>query len=147
MVSLMTLWDWFMRSVFWVKIVKLMLVSVSKGNKYFSSSVSLIVPIDTNNFVILTDIRYIDMKIIDQIDIISKNTCFINLKDHEKNFQNILLVRLINPAKDELARISNWPEIHLLKVNKVNNKNTRKMCKICSKLTIKTPEERWCLYY
>ena len=84
-----------------------MLVSVSKGNKYFSSSVSLIVPIDTNNFVILTDIRYIDMKIIDQIDIISKNTCFINLKDHEKNVQNILLVRLINPAKDELARISN----------------------------------------
>ena len=84
-----------------------MLVSVSKGNKYFSSSVSLIVPIETNNFVFLTDIRYIDMKIIDQIDIISKNTCFVNLKDHEKNFQNILLVRLINPAKDELARISN----------------------------------------
>ena len=25
---------------------------------------------------------------------------------------------------------------------KVNNKNTRKMCEICSKLTIKTPEWR-----
>ena len=25
---------------------------------------------------------------------------------------------------------------------KVNNKNTRKRCEICSKLTIKTPEQR-----
>ena len=29
---------------------------------------------------------------------------------------------------------------------KVNNRNTRTWCKICSKLTIKTPERRhWCL--
>ena len=28
---------------------------------------------------------------------------------------------------------------------KVNNRNTRKKCEICSKLTIKTPERRqWC---
>ena len=47
------------------------------------------------------------MKILDRIDIISKNTCFINLNDHKKNFRNILLVRLINPAKDELGGISN----------------------------------------
>ena len=124
-----------------------MLVFVSKGNKYFSSFVSLIVTVETNNFVIFTGIRYIDMKILDRIDIISKNTCFINLKDHKKNFQNILLVRLINRAKGELGRISNWPGIYLLKVNKIYNKNTRKRCKICSKLTIKTPEQRWCLYY
>ena len=34
---------------------------------------------------------------------------------------------------------------------KVNNRNTRTRCEICSKLTIKTPEPRlasfWCLYY
>ena len=84
-----------------------MLVFVSKGNKYFSSFVSLIVPVETNNFVIFTGIRYIDMKILDRIDIISKNTCFISLKDHKKNFRNILLVRLINRAKGELGRISN----------------------------------------
>ena len=47
------------------------------------------------------------MKILDQIDIIIKNVCFINLKDHKKNFSNILLVRLINPAKNNLGRISN----------------------------------------
>ena len=33
---------------------------------------------------------------------------------------------------------------------KVNNRNTRTRCEICSKLTIKTPERRlasfWCLY-
>ena len=62
------------------------------------------------------------MKILDQIDIIIKNVCFINLKDHKKNFSNILLVRLINPAKNNLGRISNWPGIYLFKVNKVNNK-------------------------
>ena len=34
---------------------------------------------------------------------------------------------------------------------KVNNRNTRTRCEICSKLTIKTTERRlasfWCLYY
>ena len=36
--------------------------------------------------------------------------------------------------------------IYLLKVN---NRNTRTRCEICSKLTMKTPERRlaWCLYY
>ena len=30
---------------------------------------------------------------------------------------------------------------------KVNNRNTRTRCEVCSKLTIKTPERRhWCLY-
>ena len=33
---------------------------------------------------------------------------------------------------------------------KVNNRNTRTMCEICSKLTIRAPERRqvsfWCLY-
>ena len=29
--------------------------------------------------------------------------------------------------------------------SKLNNKNTRKRCEICSKLTVKTPERRqWC---
>ena len=30
---------------------------------------------------------------------------------------------------------------------KVNNRNTRKRCEICSKLTIKTPERRQCRHF
>ena len=37
--------------------------------------------------------------------------------------------------------MTNPAGIYLLKVN---NRNTRKMCEICSKLTIKTPEQRHC---
>ena len=29
---------------------------------------------------------------------------------------------------------------------KINNRNTTTRCEICSKLTMKTPERRWCLY-
>ena len=43
--------------------------------------------------------------------------------------------------------ITNPAIIYLLEVN---NRNTRKRCKICPKLTIKTPEQRlasfWCFY-
>ena len=35
-----------------------------------------------------------------------KNNCFITLKDHKENFQNNPKVRLINPAKNEIGRIS-----------------------------------------
>ena len=54
------------------------------------------------------------------------------------------------PAQSCTYRIGNnyFPAaIYLLKVN---NRNTRTRCKICSKLTIKAPERRlalfWCLY-
>ena len=35
-----------------------------------------------------------------------KQNCFITLKDHKLNFQNNPTVRLLNPAKNELGRIS-----------------------------------------
>ena len=35
-----------------------------------------------------------------------ENNCFISLKDHKENFQNNPTVRLINPAKNELGKIS-----------------------------------------
>ena len=38
-----------------------------------------------------------------------------------------------------MFRKANSAGIDLLKVNKIN---TRKMCEICSKLTIETPEQR-----
>ena len=38
--------------------------------------------------------------------VIGKKNCFITLKDHKPNFQNIPTLRLLNPAKNELGRIS-----------------------------------------
>ena len=40
------------------------------------------------------------------IEINGENNCFFTLKDHKDNFGNNLQVRLINPAKNELGRIS-----------------------------------------
>ena len=48
----------------------------------------------------------IDKGILDRMDINSKNTCFINLKDHKENILNNPTVRLVNPAENELGRIS-----------------------------------------
>ena len=47
-----------------------------------------------------------DKEILGQMDINSKNTCFITLKDYKENFLNNPTVRLINPGKNELGRIS-----------------------------------------
>ena len=35
-----------------------------------------------------------------------KQNCFITLKDHNPNFYNKPTVRLLNPAENELSRIS-----------------------------------------
>ena len=43
----------------------------------------------------------VDKEILDRMDINTKNTCFITLKDHEENFLNNPTMRLINPAKNE----------------------------------------------
>ena len=48
----------------------------------------------------------IDKEILDRIDINSKNTCFISLKDHKENFLNNPTVQLFNPVKSKLRRIS-----------------------------------------
>ena len=58
-----------------------------------------------------------------------KNNCFITLKDHKANFLNNLKTRLLNPAKNELGRISkailDKINLNLRNATKVNQwKNT-----------------------
>ena len=47
-----------------------------------------------------------DKEVIKKIFVNDKQNCFITIKDHQPNFQNIPTVRLLNPAKNELGRIS-----------------------------------------
>ena len=47
-----------------------------------------------------------DHSIVDRVDINGRNSCFITFKDHKVNFENNPTTRLINPAKNELGRIS-----------------------------------------
>ena len=49
-------------------------------------------------------VENVDEEILDRMD--SKNTCNITLNDHKNNFWNNLTVRLINPVKDEVGKIS-----------------------------------------
>ena len=46
----------------------------------------------------------VDKEILDRIDMNSKNTCFITLKNHKENFLNNSTVRLINPAKKRIRK-------------------------------------------
>ena len=48
----------------------------------------------------------VDKEILDRMNINSKNTCFITLKDHKDNFLNNPIKRLINSAKNELGKVS-----------------------------------------
>ena len=43
---------------------------------------------------------------LEKIQVNGKNQCFITLKDHKENFANNPKTRLINPAKNEIGRIS-----------------------------------------
>ena len=47
-----------------------------------------------------------DKAVINRMFVNGKNNCFITLKDHKHNFENHPKVRLLNPAKNELGRIS-----------------------------------------
>ena len=67
--------------------------------------------------------------IIDKMDINAKSSCFITIKNHQENFLNHPKVRLINPAKNELGRISNTIldniNMKLFQATKINQwKNT-----------------------
>ena len=42
------------------------------------------------------------------VNINGESNCFITLKDHKENFQNNPSVRLINPAKNELERLTKF---------------------------------------
>lgn len=44
--------------------------------------------------------------VVQRMEINGENNCFFTLKDHKDNFDNNPTVRLINPAKNELGRIS-----------------------------------------
>ena len=45
-------------------------------------------------------------EVIKRMFVNGKQNCLITLKDHKPNFQNNPTVRLLNPAKNELGRIS-----------------------------------------
>ena len=67
--------------------------------------------------------------IIDRMDVNAESNCFITIKDHKENFLNHPKVRLINPAKNELGRISKTIldniNIKLFETTKINQwKNT-----------------------
>ena len=47
-----------------------------------------------------------DNPIIQRMNVNAENSCFITMKDHKENFANNPTTRLINPAKNELGRIS-----------------------------------------
>lgn len=48
----------------------------------------------------------IKIEIFDIIQVNGKEECFIALKDHRLNFESNANARLINPAKNEIGRIS-----------------------------------------
>ena len=60
---------------------------------------------------------------LDRMFINGKNNCFITLKDHKENFLNNPKTRLLNPAKNELGRIS---KARLDKIN-LNLRNATKV--------------------
>ena len=59
-------------------------------------------------------------KVLKRIQTNGKNNCFISLKNHKENFQNNPTVKLINPAKNELGKIS---KVILDKINKKTREN------------------------
>ena len=56
-----------------------------------------------------------NQEVIKRMQINEESNSFITLKDHKENFENHPTVRLINPAKNELGRIS---KVILDKINK-----------------------------
>ena len=49
-----------------------------------------------------------DKDVLQRMDIHIESNCFIGLKYHQENFQDNPLVRLINPAKNELRSLSKF---------------------------------------
>ena len=54
--------------------------------------------------------------VLDRMQVNGTNQCFVTLKDHKDNFENNPKTRLINPAKNEIGRIS---KVILDKINKM----------------------------
>ena len=53
------------------------------------------------------NVRTKEANIQDKVEMNGTSNCFITLKDHKVNFLNHPTARLINPAKNEIGRISN----------------------------------------
>ena len=63
-----------------------------------------------------------EINVIDRIEINSTGSSFITLKDHKENFLNGPTTRLLNPAKNEIGRISK----HILQnINKTLSEETK----------------------
>ena len=69
-----------------------------------------------------------EANILDKVELNGTANCFITLKDHKANFLNHPTTRLINPAKNEIGRISkqildqiNSKLCEILKVNEWKN--------------------------
>ena len=60
--------------------------------------------------------------VLDKIQINGKEECFITLKDHKINFENNPTTRLINPAKNEIGRIS---KVIIANINKKLRKSLK----------------------
>ena len=74
-----------------------------------------------------------EASIIDRIEINGTGNSFITLKDHKENFLNRATTRLLNPAKNEIGRISkhilqniNTTLSEKIKVNEWKNKKGSK---------------------
>ena len=59
-------------------------------------------------------------KVLKRMQTNGENNCFISLKDHKENFPNNPTVRLINPGKNELRKIS---KVILDRINKTTREN------------------------
>ena len=72
----------------------------------------------------------ISKEVLQRLDIKEEKNCFFTLKDHKENFQSNPTVRLINPAKNEIGRISkvilDKINASLIKQLKVTNRKIHK---------------------
>ena len=69
-----------------------------------------------------------EANILDKVQVKGTTNCFVTLKDHKANFLNNPTTRLINPAKNEISRITkqildqiNSKLCEILKVNERKN--------------------------
>ena len=69
------------------------------------------------------------------------SSAYVYFSQHWFRYLVIYCSRYIKPDMKEITGIAN---IYMFKVN---SRNTRKKCDICSKLTIKTPERRHLVRY
>ena len=79
-------------------------------------------------------------EVIKRMFVNGKQNCFITLKDHKPNFKNNPTVRFLNPAKNELCRISKTIldkiNVNLCNLVHLNGKTHKKLSIVSKALTI-----------